>query len=196
MQMPILKPQAGQSALRILHFRLIIHDGHNLDLRTIITSRLSERRTQHSQDVTQGNFLSPAKSNSASRNLTRFFSQNEAIGSEVFPFAVDADMFIDFAVWAFGPTGLPHLRILAIGDFSYNSRYEGQQIAMVRRRSVKENAEIPFDHFRKSKGGFGWSESFDIATVTDHDTCVMTEKSDWEFLSSCPSDDLLDNPFG
>lgn len=39
----------------------------------------------------------------------------------------EAEEIVSFAEWAFGPCGLPALRVLAFGDFSHGSRYSGQQ---------------------------------------------------------------------
>lgn len=194
--MPILKLEARRSALHTLHFRFSICDGHHLDFKEVVTSRLSKRRAENSRFLAKETFLFPPKPNSLSRSPIRLFSQYEPIGSESSPFIVDPDMLIDFAEWAFGPIGLPQLRVLAIGDFSHNSRYDGQQILMVRRNCSQKDAEKDFEQFEKSSGCPNWSETFEIATVTDEDTWMIIEKSDWEFLSSCPSHSLLDSPFG
>ena len=45
----------------------------------------------------------------------------------------EAEDFVAFAEWAFGPSGLPALQVLAFGDFSHNDRYPGQQF-LVRRK--------------------------------------------------------------
>lgn len=194
--MSILKLDASRSTLRTLHFRFSVCDDHNLDTKEMVSSRLSQRRIETSRHLSEELFLSPPKPNSLSRTPSRLFCQYEPTGSQLSPFVVDPDMLIDFAEWAFGPTGLPQLRVLAMGDFSHNSRYEGQQILMVRKECAQKHAGRYFKHFEKSGDCPNWSDTFEIATVTDEDTCMMIEKSDWEFFSSCPSDNLLDLPFG
>ena len=47
----------------------------------------------------------------------------------------------DLARWAFGPRGLPNLKLLAYGDFSYDGRYRGQCFLLCRSDTSNENAD-------------------------------------------------------
>lgn len=38
----------------------------------------------------------------------------------------------DFADWAFGPTGLPNIMVIAFGDFSNGCRFEWSQVLLIR----------------------------------------------------------------
>lgn len=194
--MPFLRPEASRSALRILHFRFSASDGHYHDTEGTIISRLSERRGQNCRYMTDYSCLSPSNSIGLIGDSLHLIPEYDSIGSGVTLSIADADSFIDFAEWAFGPEGLPHLQVLAIGDFSHKSRYELHQLLMVRKTSIKQYPEECFEKLGANASCFDRNECFDIVNALDRDTCAQIEKPDWEFLSSCPSDNLLDSPFG
>ena len=51
------------------------------------------------------------------------------------------------AEWAFGPYGLPHLRVLAVGDFSHGDRYAPWNVLLCRKPSAEwegpEDVDLP-----------------------------------------------------
>lgn len=58
-------------------------------------------------------------------------NQSDSAG-KLLPASSGADEFVSFAEWAFGPTGLPILQILDLGDFSDKDRFQKQ--CLIRRR--------------------------------------------------------------
>ena len=59
-------------------------------------------------------------------------------GDDAQPFAQLPEYLFDLANWAFGPLGLPKLRILAYGDFSHHGRYAEHTVLLCRNVSPLE----------------------------------------------------------
>lgn len=104
---------------------------------------------------------------------------------------VEAREFVSFSQWAFGPTGLPSLQILAFGDFSHQGRYRQQQF-LVRRKNGERDGPAKRLCCCKHDCSDGWT--FEVAS--------MDESSLWDglpldgprFLSTCPTGEMLESP--
>jgi len=93
---------------------------------------------------------------------------------------------LSFAQWAFGPTGLPDLKVLAYGDFSFKGRYAWQNWLFCRSQFGIEHAE---------RCGSGRSTRLRELTFRE------ITKSDWELqelidgysemLEACPEDMIM-----
>lgn len=73
---------------------------------------------------------------------------------------------LEFARWAFGPKGLPNLRVLAFGDFSYDGRYKGKNVLLRRQGLFPPN-------------GFSLTSREDVINSSGID-------GPFDFLSACP----------
>lgn len=87
---------------------------------------------------------------------------------------------MQFADWAFGPTGMPNLRILAFGDFSYDERYASQRFL-----ACRTNREL---------STYSKTCDFNEANMADPDLWDRVGL-DWTyFLSACPQSGLIESP--
>lgn len=104
----------------------------------------------------------------------------------------EAEDFVSFAEWAFGPGGLPALQVLAFGDFSHGDRYRGQQFLMRR-------ACPAWDSDGKGLAGL----TCDDTTRLPFRPADMADPSIWDgvsvdgarFLSACPGGGLMESPY-
>lgn len=103
----------------------------------------------------------------------------------------EEDEYLQFAEWAFGPTGIPNLETLAMGDFSFGSRYQNQQFLLRRRSEEVEGVQ----HQNKLLDFGITSNFFFVGTLDDHLFCktLMIENSN--FLCACPDGNLMDSPY-
>lgn len=94
--------------------------------------------------------------------------------------------FMSFANWAFGPNGLPMLKLLAFGDFSHGDRYPTQQVLL---RGV--------DRICDSSRGGRLQEGFNFHPIKISDTWAWNDVSidGPSFLSACPSTGLMESPY-
>ena len=76
----------------------------------------------------------------------------------------------EFARWAFGSNGLPKLRILAFGDFSYDGRHEERTVLLCRQRTG-------------SRHGFRLASRENVISLGGID-------KPFDFLGACPKDSL------
>ncbi|CAD6584623.1 MAG: hypothetical protein ASARMPRED_001820 [Alectoria sarmentosa] len=76
----------------------------------------------------------------------------------------------DFVRWAFGSRGLPKLRILAFGDFSYDGRHKGKSLLFYRQRIG-------------SPYGFRLASKENVIDLSGID-------KPFDFLGACPTDPL------
>jgi hypothetical protein len=96
------------------------------------------------------------------------------------------DDLLWFALWAFGPEGIPSLKVLAYGDFSYQGRHRSTNAILCRNEwkfpkptgyivtGKEENTEISFRPIR------------------DSDTEMMElVYENMDFLEACPVDPIL-----
>ena len=104
----------------------------------------------------------------------------------------EAEEFLTFAEWAFGPSGLPNLRVLAFGDFSHENRYPSQQF-LVRRVGLPEECR------QKELGRSAFEElgglSFCSADVTDPWIWNDVFVDGAQFLGACPGGGLMESPY-
>lgn len=84
--------------------------------------------------------------------------------------------FQDFAQWAFGPYGLPSLRIIAFGDFSYGGRYHQHNVLLCRNTSPSWSGDKNFRHL----------------TEEDHSLWDLL-KTYSDVLEACPTGNLFDD---
>ncbi|KAH8816664.1 hypothetical protein F5884DRAFT_873409 [Xylogone sp. PMI_703] len=97
--------------------------------------------------------------------------------------------FLSFAAWAFGPDGIPSLKILAYGDFSYDGRYAAKNMLLGRKK---------WD-FPKPKIGASAAEGEEVEIV-ELPFCLVEEGDQWmkdmvaenmDFLSACPMEPIV-----
>ncbi|KAJ5216826.1 hypothetical protein N7468_009834 [Penicillium chermesinum] len=193
-----LQPHASTSAVRVLHFRFSAYDHFGIDPREGIVSRLRARRASAArgsvpQTHPDRSIISRLNQNSTTDGADAQIPGAQENGMvETSPCCPidDVEGILDFAEWAFGPTGLRALEFLGVGDFSHEGRYEQQHVLFVRPRAGQD----------------GRGQFEDKPCFTDGDTFAVAAASaelwpglgavDFEFLSSCPSDSLMDSPFG
>ena len=93
----------------------------------------------------------------------------------------EAEKYSRLINWAFGPFGLPCLRILAIGDFSFEGRYHNQQLLLHRNNGT--SADSNNDH------------KFCVVDVNQISVRDAILVNDSNFLSVCPENGLMDSPY-
>lgn len=105
----------------------------------------------------------------------------------------EAEEFVSFAEWAFGPTGLPNLQILAIGDFSDKDRFQKQQCLIRRRCHEKERR---CDDYQRPGCGHepDLSHFFCATSTTDIQICGGLPVDGARLLSACPTSGLIESP--
>jgi hypothetical protein len=104
----------------------------------------------------------------------------------------EAEDFVSFAEWAFGPRGLPALQVLAFGDFSHGDRYSGQQFLLRR-------AYPAWEYGSKRVAG----DTCDDTMRLPFRPAELADLSIWDgvsvdgarFLSACPGDGLMESPY-
>ncbi|KAJ5460988.1 uncharacterized protein N7458_002540 [Penicillium daleae] len=98
----------------------------------------------------------------------------------------EAEEFLKFAEWAFGPNGLPNLRVLAFGDFSHEDRYPSQQFLVRRLRQ----GEIGQSNPEKLS-----TLSFSSANVTDPWIWDGVVVDGSKFIGACPGGGVMESPY-
>lgn len=168
------------STLRVLHLRFSAYDHFNADPRGNIVSRLMARRAR-----------SAGKSAiDGTRDSTSAPYDDIAVADINCPMA-DVEGLLDFAEWAFGLKGLLALQFLAVGDFSHEGRYERQHVLFVR-SDLGATSRTRFDDQQFSAE----DHTFSVATTMNLESWPGLQEIDLEFLSACPSDSLMESPFG
>lgn len=112
-----------------------------------------------------------------------------AISNKPFDTNSEAEEIVKFAEWAFGPEGLPSLQILAFGDFSFEDRYQKQQLLMRRKYGKRMRSR------ETSRGTFYDNTSdrnFCLADVAEWDSIQVNGSN---FLSVCPESGLMESPY-
>ncbi|KAJ5369964.1 uncharacterized protein N7496_006056 [Penicillium cataractarum] len=190
-----LEPVASVSTLRILHFRFSGSELYHRNIQNEVIVRLSQKQPRcpdcrFQTDIREAHSCSIIESNYATRIMCE--SHEPDVTSTSSPLCTVADEFIHFAEWAFGPTGLPNLRVLAFGDFSFGSRYENQQ-CLFRRRPVSKGEGPRAD----GDGGCRcWAgRYFCIASGTDPLLWNDIKMDEINFLSVCPENSLMESPY-
>ena len=90
----------------------------------------------------------------------------------------------DLASWAFGPSGLQNLQVLAYGDFSYQGRY------------IEDTVVFGRDRSGESERGFAGSGNEHSGAKDGYTLLRKEERNDvlalyGNFLEACPVDALL-----
>jgi len=118
------------------------------------------------------------------------FTWKEGLGNDS-SISSEAEDFLSFAEWAFGPTGFPALQVLAFGDFSHQYQYERQQF-LVQRKHREPHLS------RQGYGGTKRQErdlNFWPADASDSSVWDSIPIDGPEFLSACPESGLIDSPY-
>ncbi|KAJ6033836.1 hypothetical protein N7460_000247 [Penicillium canescens] len=109
------------------------------------------------------------------------------------PRHTEAEEFLSFAEWAFGPCGIPSLQVLAFGDFSHEERYQEQQF-LVRRLdpalACGQNGVARCFSDNNRGGPF-----FVPAVMSDTWTWDGLSFDGPQFLSACPGGGLMESPY-
>lgn len=104
----------------------------------------------------------------------------------------EAEDFISFAEWAFGPNGLPALQILAFGDFTNENLYSEQQFLVQRKHPSGKCSG------KKHCSSFGSDPTIlafcpislaDLSLLDDLNLDVT------RFLTACPGAGLFESPY-
>ena len=95
---------------------------------------------------------------------------------------------LSLAQMAFGPTGLPNLRLIAWGDFSYNGRYEEYTRLFCKSdASTVRSEDIDNNSFYASE-----PEDLTFRQVTEYDTdLIELFQREHDMLSACPVDNIV-----
>ncbi|KAJ5855206.1 hypothetical protein N7455_009154 [Penicillium solitum] len=198
-----LRPTAKHSQLRLLHLRFSGPERIHRDVQREIITFLHETRKPYSQDPRSRR--GPVDEDTSSDNndydriLNAYYDRSplecmdfqEAVLESSAAIA-EAEDFVSFAEWAFGPGGLPALQVLAFGDFSHGDRYRRQQFLMRR-------ACPAWDSDGKGLAGL----TCDDTTRLPFRPADMADPSIWDevsvdgarFLSACPGGGLMESPY-
>ncbi|KAI3111404.1 hypothetical protein CBS147330_9921 [Penicillium roqueforti] len=196
-------PRQKHSQLRLLHLRFSGPERIHRDVQREIITFLHETRKPYSQDPRsrRGPVDEDISSdnNDYDRILNAYYDRSplecmdfqEAVLESSTAIA-EAEDFVSFAEWEFGPGGLPALQVLAFGDFSHGDRYRGQQFLMRR-------ACPAWDSDGKGLAGL----TCDDTTRLPFRPADMADPSIWDgvsvdgarFLSACPGGGLMESPY-
>ena len=101
-----------------------------------------------------------------------------------------------FATWAFGPTGLPKLQILASGDFFHKGRFDERKVLLCRRSSAASDSDTESETEPEPATG-----SRGRKTAPPHPPFRIMRKRDWglwdgisggfAMLEACPLEPLM-----
>ncbi|KAJ6125840.1 hypothetical protein N7471_010333 [Penicillium samsonianum] len=153
--------EAMHSTIEILHIRFTGSEKFHRDISLEITTRL---RTKESRDICQNYDIDSARQRPFSNgwsDLTSIVNDDPTspgiwemnqldVMENLLSASSEAEEFLSFAEWAFGPTGLPKLRVLAFGDFSHKDQFQKQQF--LTRRRFHENEQRYKDYQRPACG--------------------------------------------
>ncbi|KAJ5500669.1 hypothetical protein N7453_009720 [Penicillium expansum] len=198
-----LRRMAEHSQLRLLHLRFSGPERIHRDVQREIITFLYETRKPYSQDPrSRGGPVDEdisSDNNGYDRILNAYYDRSplecmdfqEAVLESSAAIA-EAEDFVSFAEWAFGPGGLPALQVLAFGDFSHGDRYRGQQFLMRRACPAWDS---------DGKGLVGLT--CDDTTRLPFRPADMADPSIWDgvsvdgarFLSACPGGGLMESPY-
>ena len=93
---------------------------------------------------------------------------------------------LEFANWAFGPNGLPMLKVLAFGDFSYDSRFDAHNKLFCRHTWSTRNPEN--DTSQQSEDEL--ILTFCPVRENDRELWDLIDRNT-EFLEACPTDSIM-----
>ncbi|KAJ5454976.1 hypothetical protein N7530_012745 [Penicillium desertorum] len=198
-----LEPLARHSIIEILHIRFTGAERFHRDIPLEIISRLG---TKQSRDICQDYGIESAAqrpfSNSWS-DLTSIVNDGSTSrptwetsdgADKTLSASSEAEEFLSFAEWAFGPTGLPKLQVLAFGDFSHKDQFQKQQFLTRRRFYEKERR---YNEYQRPACGRepNLSPSFYAASPADISTWEDLRVDGARFLSACPAIGLIESPY-
>ncbi|KAI2736042.1 hypothetical protein DTO013E5_9197 [Penicillium roqueforti] len=200
-----LRPTAKRSQIRLLHLRFSGPERIHRDIHREIVTFLHEKRRWYCRGSRLHCPVNPdagCSSNDKSdyshipnayfdRSPLEYIDLQEAVLESSVAIA-EAEEIVSFAEWAFGPRGLPALRVLAFGDFSHGDRYTGQQFLLRRAYPAWEFAS-------KSVAG----DTSDDTMRLPFRPADMADPSIWDgvsvegarFLSACPGGGLMESPY-
>ena len=194
---------ARTSALQILHFRFSGSEKAHRNIQAEIHTQLSKKYQSVSNGASPDERFPPTYCGTSARNLSVRFDDHSpdslvepmdsfGISNKPSAFISEAEEFVKFADWAFGPDGLPALQILAFGDFSFEDRYQDQQFLMHRkcgnRICTGKTRSSPFSGDTKDR-------NFCVGDVMDPPRRDLFQAKGFNFLSICPESGLMDSPY-
>lgn len=124
-------------------------------------------------------------------------NQSDSAG-KLLPASSEADEFVSFAKWAFGPTGLPNLQILDLGDFSDKDQFQKQQCLIRRRCHEKERR---YEVYQRPGCGHepdlthSFTPSVLLAPPTFRSGGWGLPVDGARLLSTCPTNGSIESPF-
>ncbi|KAF7589640.1 hypothetical protein BBP40_004013 [Aspergillus hancockii] len=189
-----LQPVADRAPVRLLHLRFSGAEHLHRDMHREIVSALCRKRDRRARSVPLGRceIHASALDNVDNSVLDGCSCCTAVCGSavpEIGPITVypEAREFLAFAEWAFGPTGLPTLQVLAFGDFSRGERYRRQQF-VVRRNAYADRCRY---------GTHDVEDGFPFRTADATNSLLWDDLpiSGLDFLSACPGSGLFESPY-
>jgi len=94
--------------------------------------------------------------------------------------------FREFANWAFGPNGLPTLKLLAFGDFSYKGRFDDHNKLLCRHiQSIRD-----LENDTSQQGEDELILRFRPVRGNDRELCDLIDRNA-EFLEACPTEVIM-----
>ncbi|KAJ5640339.1 uncharacterized protein N7484_008201 [Penicillium longicatenatum] len=198
-----LEPFASTSNLRVLHLRFSGSEKLHRDIQQEIITHTCQRRAWCSYDCCQDHYFEFQSCSSSPSDLPDIIEDSITCpgeGSCNKPFlekqgvrhSSEAHEFLQFAEWAFGPTGLTRLQVLALGDFSHENRYHRQQF-LVQKRYQKPGCGIQIGETTLCCGMA--SKDYCAANVEDPLLRDYIMVDDSNFLSICPEGSLMESPY-
>ncbi|KAJ5146632.1 uncharacterized protein N7515_001196 [Penicillium bovifimosum] len=197
-----LEPGAKGSHLRVLHIRLTGVDHLHRDIQLEVISQiraedrdercpcgcwngLARRASLSDRDFDFASLWEEQSIESPRTGPSDGSDASEAFGSDL----AEIKEVMDFADWAFGPTGLPRLEVLAFGDFAYDERYRKQRFLARRKRSVRLRLSDQSPQISKHYGWF-----FCIGDMNDPSLWSNVGLDGSRFLSACPDGGPMESP--
>ncbi|KAJ5111890.1 hypothetical protein NUU61_001520 [Penicillium alfredii] len=178
-----LQPAAAYSTLQVLHLRFSGAERIHRDIRHEVLALLRKRRsgcppTDHVDEVAEIPVYSGGESDHVEMDTPSAPSETED--------------FVAFAEWAFGPSGLPALQVLAFGDFSHNDRYPGQQFLVRRKGQPGQCSGKGSDpSVCNNPNGF----PFCPASMDDPSIWDRVSLDGARLLTACPGGGLIESPY-
>ncbi|KAE8155390.1 hypothetical protein BDV40DRAFT_283846 [Aspergillus tamarii] len=190
-----LQPVAHCVSVRLLHLRFSGAEHLHRDIQHEITSALRSKQHLSSPSLLHGDHrgmeiaedkTSNGTTDDCSCCSTIWDPAHREIAAGSLVVSPSAQEFLAFADWAFGPTGLPTLQVLAFGDFSHGERYRRQQFMVGRNTWVKR---FRGDTYAEDRPYF-----YPVAP-TDALIWDGLLPNGLEFLSACPISGLFESPY-
>ncbi|KAI2736050.1 hypothetical protein DTO013E5_9205 [Penicillium roqueforti] len=200
-----LRSASTHSQLQLLHLRFSGPERIHRNIRREILACLSERQmgSPHVDYLSHCDNASALLSSTECEYDSLFDDYSESLPGDdtVAQHATmdcsashtEAEEFLSFAEWVFGPCGIPSLQVLAFGDFSHEERYREQQFLIRRvdpaRARGRNGADRCFGD--TDRGG----PLFEPAVETNVWTWDALSIDGPQFLSACPGGGLMESPY-